>query len=41
MLKVNTPNYEINNKNDFTFQERIKITENLEDGKYPNTRSQI
>lgn len=41
MLKVYTPNYEINNKNDFTFQEMIKITENLEDGKYPNAQNEF
>ncbi|HDG8787374.1 TPA: hypothetical protein PBT85_002521 [Staphylococcus aureus] len=41
MLKVNTPNYEINNKKDFTFQEMIKITENLEDGKYPNAQNEF
>lgn len=30
MLKVRTPNYRINNKSDFTFQEMIKITDDLE-----------
>lgn len=41
MLKVFTPNYEINNKNDFTFQEMIEITEKLEDGKYPNAKNEF
>lgn len=41
MLKVKTPNYEINNKNDFTFQEMIKITENLEDHKYPDAHNEF
>ena len=41
MLKVRTPNYRINNKSDFTFQEMIKITDGLEKNKYPNAQNEF
>ncbi|HGZ6253743.1 TPA: hypothetical protein ACOFQG_002851, partial [Staphylococcus aureus] len=41
MLKVRTPNYRINNKSDFTFQEMIKITDDLEKNKYPNAQNEF
>ncbi|MBF7018270.1 hypothetical protein [Staphylococcus durrellii] len=39
MLKIKTIDYEINNKSDFTLQEMIKVTEDLENGKYPNAKN--
>lgn len=39
MLKIKTIDYEIKNKSDFTLQEMIKITEELENGKYPKAKN--